>query len=288
MPEREHSLYALSAAIKSPFISVTSDWAYSDTFFFGCDIYGNIGIFISPLLPALGTARITRPLTFSLAMDWAGENFIGSDSASHGAGFRGAGKIEWKGAYSSLLRFSAALRSPGITEKFNRSSFSVYYRFPSRFSSGAFPFRPRIVSFSADRNASNLKKATDLFKADASFSLYFPASERFAGNPLNLNFSVSHKNTAAREEPLQFAIPFDFSDYDSVTLDCELSWSPLFFVLSTKWGYSFIDQKDNVLNASFTAAIRAKNGRFSVKFAWPDFPETWNCTISWRIGGSGT
>jgi len=70
LPEREFNLYAAGIIFTCPFLSVSSDFAISDTFFWGTDIYTNFGITVTPLLP-FGT-RI-RPLAISLAADGAGE-----------------------------------------------------------------------------------------------------------------------------------------------------------------------------------------------------------------------
>jgi hypothetical protein len=72
-------------------------------------------------------------------------------------------------------------------------------------------------------------------------------------------------------------------EFDSAKTSGELLWSPGIFQFRTKWGYTAYARKDNYWDGSISAAVRFKHGRFSAKFAWPVFPEDWNCTLSWRV-----
>jgi hypothetical protein len=309
LPQREFDLYAMGALFTSPLITVSSDWAYSETFAFGKDMYGNLGIRITPSLPAKTgpatgkTSRISRPLSISIAVDGAGKRFIGRDGASHGAGFRGAGKIEWKGAYSSLLRINTTLRGPDLGEDFDRSSTGFYYRFPApksaKANSNAFPVRLTRVSLTLDRNAANSQKISDGFKGNVGLSVNLPTVPGFSkggtasgaasksaakSNPLGVDLSGSVKLLiSSNETPLPYPIPQQPWNFDSAAADCELSWSPLFFQFKTKWGYTAYAKKEGVWDASFSAAVRFKYGRLSLKAASPDFPNKWNCTVSWRL-----
>jgi hypothetical protein len=301
LPQREFDLYALGLLFASPFVSVSSDWTYSETFAFGKDMYGNLGIRITPLFPAKTgkTSKIGRPLSISLAVDGAGKRFSGRDGASHGAGFRGAGKIEWKGAYSSLLRINTTLRGPGFGEDFDRSSTGFYYRFPApksaKANSNALPVRLTRVSLTLDRNAANSQKISDGFKGGLGLSVHLPPVPGFSGgsaaskskaklNPLGIDLSGSVKFlSSSTEAPFPYPIPLQPWDFDSAAADCELSWSPLFFQFKTKWGYTAYAKKEGAWDASFSAAVRFKHGRFSLKTASPDFPDKWNFTFSWRL-----
>jgi hypothetical protein len=101
--------------------------------------------------------------------------------------------------------------------------------------------------------------------------------------PLNINLAASIDwlgRTDERPSPFAFFQPGEF---DSAKTSAELLWSPGLFQFKTKWGYTAYAKKENQWEASVSAAARFKHGRFSVKFAWPDFPEKWNCTLGWRV-----
>ena len=142
-------------------------------------MYGNLGLRINP--PAFGSAGTKAagrggPWSIALAADGAGERYIGRDGSHPGAGFRSAGKVEWKGGRSSLFRFNTSLRGPGLGENFNRGSAGLYYRFPvpSAKSSDAFPLRVARLSLTADRNATNTEKVLDGIDAAVGLSLNLP------------------------------------------------------------------------------------------------------------------
>jgi hypothetical protein len=183
LPEREFRLYAAALVFTSPVFSLSSDFALSETFSVGRDIYANLGVSFSPSLP-FGARE--RPLLISLAADGAGERFIYRDGANHGEGFRSAAKIEWKGAYSSLIRLNTVLRSSGFGEEFNRSSSGFYWRFPSsaaiRKNNAVYLTR---ISLSADRNAVNPLKINDNFSGSLGITLNLPKIG--IRTPLNIN-----------------------------------------------------------------------------------------------------
>jgi hypothetical protein len=307
LPEREFQLCALGLLVTTPLGSVSSDWAYSETFAWGRDMYANLGIRINPTLPvAPGKASKPAPWSISLAADSAGERFTARDGSSPGAGFRTAGKFEWKGTRSSLFRFSTTLRGPGLGEDFNRSSTGVYYRFPapSARAAGTFPLRVTRISFSADRNASETKKILDSVEGTLGLSLNLPGvplpgfsrqssgadSGAEKGSPLNVNLSGSLKGRSSIEEsgsaeeaPLPIPVPQSPVAFDSAKAGCELSWSPGIFQFKTKAGYTASAKKEGQWDTAFSTSVSIGPGRFGVKVVSPDFPDKWNCTISWRM-----
>ncbi|MDR2518611.1 MAG: hypothetical protein LBD13_04265, partial [Spirochaetaceae bacterium] len=121
LPPRDFRLYALSLLYAGPFLGIASDWAYSDTFAYGRDLYGNLGI-------RLGS----RPWRLSLAAERAGSRFVGRDGAAAGAGFRAAARLEFSGKKSALFRLSTSLYAEEAGAPFTKSGGAVYYRFPDR------------------------------------------------------------------------------------------------------------------------------------------------------------
>jgi hypothetical protein len=108
--------------------------------------------------------------------------------------------------------------------------------------------------------------------------------------PLSINLSATIKTLGSSAEappPYPFlpltAEPATPMVFDSARESVELLWSPGIFQFRTRWGYTAYAAKDNQWDGSISAAVRFKHGRFSAKFAWPVFPEKWNCTLSWRV-----
>jgi len=276
LPERDFRLSAAGILFTSPNFSVSTDLAYSETFAWGSDIYGNLGVTFTPLLP-LGSRA--RPLIVSFAVDGAGDRFVYRDGANHGAGFRSAGKVEWKGTGSSLLRVNSTVRGPGFDEAFNRSSSGVLYRFPARTKKSS-AFRLTRISFSADRNAENHKKIADSLSGNLGVSFFLPHMAKTG--PLGINFSGSIKGLAFDDNPSPYP-GVEKHDFDTAGGSCEFTLSPRNFQIKSKIGYSAYAKKDEIWDFSISAAARFKHGRLSIKAAFPDFPEKWNCTISWRV-----
>jgi len=294
LPDRDFRLGAAALMLNIPWFSITSDWAWSETFAYGSGVYGNAGLRVNPLL--------LSPWSLSLAADGMSERYAGRDGANPGPGFRAAGKIERKGTRSSFFRASTSFRSSAIGEAFERSSLGLYYRFPASSSAvkdGTFPLRISRVTLNADRNASDLKKINDGIDVSLGLSLdlpplllprpLLPASAAKVKNPkpkiypLNINLATSIDRLGRTDEqPSPFAF-FPPGEFNSAKTSAEFLWSPGLFQFKTKLGYTVYAKKDDQWEASVSAAARFRHGRFSVKFAWPDFPEDWNCTLSWRV-----
>jgi len=276
LPERDFRLSSTGLIFNSPNFCVSTDWAYSETFAWGSDIYGNFGV---TLTPPLSFGARERPLSVSFAVDGAGDRFVYRDGANHGAGFRNAGKIEWKGKGSSLLRVYTMVRGPGLGEAFNRSSTGVLYRFPARTKKSS-AFRLTRISLSADRNADNPKKTTDSLSGNLGVSLYLP--EMAKTGPLGVYFSGSIKGFASDDNPFPYP-GVEKRDFNTAGAACELTLSPRNFQIKTKIAYSTYAQKDDVWEFSISASARFKQGRLSIKAASPDFPGDWKWTVSWRL-----
>ena len=278
LPEREFRLFAAGLLFSNPAFSVSSDYAVSETFAVGKDIYANLGISLSPSLPF---GEKARPLLISLSADGAGERFVYRDGLDHGGGFRGAAKIEWKGRYGSLIKINTVLRGPAVNEDFNRSASGFYWRFPSSAITRNNTLRLTRISLSADRNTVNPLKINDNFSGNFGISL----NMRKIGikNPLGINFSGSVKGLAGADsnKSIYPALDKDWS-WQSADLNCEFLWSVGVFQFRSKAGYTFFPEKDDKWELSLGTTIRFKYGRFSFKAASPDFPKKWNWTVSWR------
>jgi len=312
LPDRDFRLGAAALLLNTPYVSFTSDWAWSETFAWGMGVYGNAGIRVSPPFSWNRGAKPGKPgpWSLSLAADGMSERYVGRDGTSPGGGLRTAGKVEWKGPRSSLFKVNTTLRGPALDEPFERSSSGIYYRFPAPTANATangekFPLRVSRISLNADRNASNLKKIYDDIDGALGLSLslppmllppaLLPASARVKNPkpknyPLSINLSATIKTLGSSAEvppPYPF-LPLNTDsgspmEFDSAKESIELLWSPGIFQFRTRWGYTSYAKKDNQWDGSISAAVRFKHGRFSVKFAWPLFPEKWNCTLSWRV-----
>jgi len=275
LPERDFRLSSAGLLFISPSFCASTDWAYSETFAWGSDIYGNLGVTFTPTLP-FGARE--RPLSVSLAVDGAGDRFVYRDGANHGEGNRCAGKVEWKGKGGSLLRVNTAIRGSGFGEAFNRSSSGFLYRFPGRTKKSA-AFRLTRISLSFDRNAENPKKISDSFSGNLGVSFFLPQMAKTG--PLGVYFSGSIKGLASGGSLSPYPL-IEKRDFTSAGTACEFTLSPLNYQLKTKIGYSTYAKKDEVWEFSVSAAARFKHGRLSLKAVSSDFPGDWNWTVSWR------
>jgi len=282
LPERDFKLYAAGLLFHNPLLSVSSDIALSETFAWGTDIYGNIGVTLTPLLP-FGTKA--RPLSVSLATDGAGERFVYRDGANHGEGFRTAVKVEWKARQNSLLRLNTMLRSSGFGNDFYRSSTGFYYRFPAinwNKYKGLIPVKFTKIQFTMDRNAENPEKIHDSFFGQIGFSVNLKKIR--INKPLGVNITGSINGISKFSGiSLPYPVPLKPWTLESTGISCEFVWSPLNFQFSSKTGYTNYAEKDNKWYFSFGAATRFKHGRFGIRAVSQEFPKKWNCNISWRL-----
>jgi hypothetical protein len=261
LPERDFRLSGAGLFFTAPFFGAAIDGAYSETFAWGRDVYGNLAL-------RLGN----KPWQVSVAADAAGSRFVDRDGSAVGAGFRTAARFDWKGKGSSLFRTGLTLRGPEIGEPFNRGTITTSYRFPS---SLKFPlpfgaaFRPGTVSLTAARNGRNREKITDSFDTGASFYLG-PVRTAFNTALIYVTDTVSY-------------------DFNTLKVSGELSYYTGPFYFRTKAGYTGTSAKSPVWDLSWYLSVRGKwghlkvPGRLSVKVSSSDFPEKWACDLSWRL-----
>jgi hypothetical protein len=289
LPERDFRLYALGLLLDTPVLTLSSDWAFSETFAWGRDLYGSLGLRVARSLPP-GRGR----WVLSLAADGAGSRYVGRDGSIPGAGFRSGGKFEWYGKRSSLLRFGTTLRSPGFGAAFDQYTSNLSWRFPVPGRNSAGLFRFTRASLETDRDASDPARMLDGLDLNLGFSLnpgvFWDANSRpgktrvFFSSPVGFSLSGALKGTAAAEDgPAPYPVPQSSYEFDSVKAAGELQWSPGIFQFRVKLGWGVKSNKDEVWETTASAGVRFKRGRLSVKVSSPDFPDTWNYTVSWQI-----
>jgi hypothetical protein len=260
LPERDFRIYGTSVNFNAPLVGFASDWAYSETFGYGAGLYGNAAL-------RLGN----KPWRLSLAADGAGERYADRDGAAAGPGFRGALRLERFGPRNGLFRAAVSLRSKGFGETFERSSAALYYRL-SAAPRGKVPFlRPTRFSLTLNRNGSDPEAVLDSAEGTAGF----------AAGPVNSVFQGTLSGTGGG--PGAFPNSAGGYDFNAFKASGELSCPLKIFLLKARLGYTMQVEKDPLWSASFSASVRGKNGRFTVKLASEDFPREWIWTLSWRF-----
>jgi hypothetical protein len=271
LPERAFHMFAMAFLWTSPWSSVSSDWAFSETVVFGRGVYGNIGVRIGK-----------KPWLFSFAVDGAGDRFVGSDGSVPGQNARIAGKIEWYGKRSSLFRVSTSIRSSGMGDlfeadcdaravftesRFERSSTGVYCRFPAQ---AKLPVRITRISLSADRNVAEGEKPQDAYKGEIGVQWW----------KLRSSFSCALTGIAGDNSS-----PYPVSEQwrlDSTRIAGNATYSMGMFRFGISVGYTTSVKAEKV-DASFSAAVQEERSRFAVKIATDEFPGAWEFTLSGRF-----
>jgi len=283
LPERDTKLAAVNLSILHPLVSLSSDWAFSETFAYGRGTYANLGL----------TTNL-KPWRISLAGDFATSRYVGRDGTAPGAGFRGAARVERKGIRSSLFRLSTTLRGPELGKELNRSSTSIYYRFPApRVSKNDTPsgwalFKPRIarISLTLNRDARDLSLILDSY--DALLALGF--------GPLGLTISggITLKSTVDYQvQP--FPVPVFSKGGEGTGVSGpyggkaagELTWNPWLLQFRAKTVCNIDKKGERLWDASLYASFHKKPIRLSLKVAAEKLPKTsvedLKYTISWSL-----
>ena len=273
LPERDFRIFALGTIFTSPWISLATDWAVSETFAWGRGVYGNAAL-------TLGN----KPWRFSFAGDGAGSRFADRSGSTSGAGFRLAAKGEHFWPRSGLLRFQGSFRSPGLEENFDRGSLSVYFR-PSAPGAAAKRNNPYLIRFSRaslsiSRDARKPEKTADTLNSLAGFN-FGPVSSVFS-------FAL-HGISCLDDTGFKYLFSFPvFESPESFKVSGELGIKLGIVNLKTKLGYTARTHKEPLWEPSINCSVKpGKWGRIGLKIASTDFPEKWNYTLSWRFSYNG-
>ncbi|MDR0759572.1 MAG: hypothetical protein LBF74_05610, partial [Treponema sp.] len=193
------------------------------------------------------------------------------DGTAAGPGFRNALRLERFGPRNSLFRAAVSLRSKEFGETFERSSTALYYRLPAA-PRGKVPFlRPTRFSLTLNRNGSDPEVALDSAEGTAGLAV----------GPVNSVFQGTLSGTGGG--PGVFPNPAGAYDFNSLKVSGELSCPVTIFLFKARLNYTVLTKKDPLWGTSFSASVRGKSGRFTVKLASEDFPREWIWTLSWRL-----
>ncbi|MDR2864682.1 MAG: hypothetical protein LBV68_03620 [Spirochaetaceae bacterium] len=264
LPHRKLRFYGLNVTFYNPYIGFSADFAHSEVFTLGEDIYIN------------GSLRAgNSPWRFSLSFDGAGKHYISSDGTENNAGFRIGGKIEWFGSGNMRINSSTILRSTGIHEPFESSLSKIYYHFPII---KGYLITPSYVSFEFERDASNREKITD--KISGAFCLNVGPIRPLLRLTLGENTKADAGTTI-----IPYPNPGDPHTRDFFKTDIEIS-APVYLVtLKAAFSYKTENNKKNGMGASLSASIRGKLGRFSIKISSNEKTGSPDYFLSWKLEG---
>jgi hypothetical protein len=203
-------------------------------------------------------------------------------------------KLEWPFKRNGLFRVSSGLKGSGLGEEFNRSETGLYWRLPAPppGSKQALPgLRFSRLSLSVDRDGRDIKKLLDGLDCSLAFALNFPSGKggnsflkSHLSSPLRLNYTFSLDGRPKLQDDVS---PYPLSaqgwEYDAAKWSAEFAWSPWILDLRSRFGQALKEGKDTLWETSFSAACKTKFGRVGFRAASPDFPSTWNYTLSWRL-----
>jgi hypothetical protein len=262
LPARKLKFYALSTVFSNPYFSFAGDFARSEIFAWGMDVYANIALKFG-----------AGPWRLSFAADGAGERFSGFDGYIPGSGFRSAAQFVWEGRRNMLFRTSSVLRAAVWQKPFDRSVTNVYFRFPVNKRS---PLRINRVSLAMERDAQSLERIVDSFSFGALFS----------AGPLRPDFSISiNQHTAAGVGDTIYPYPNYAADheFDSMKFSGGISCMIFFVTLKGALSYNIVDEKEAHITSSLSASVSGKLGRFGLKLNNDNKTGKMSYTVSWRL-----
>ncbi|MDR0383466.1 MAG: hypothetical protein LBH50_05715 [Spirochaetaceae bacterium] len=262
LPERKFRFYAISVVFTHPFVGFAADFARSEIFAQGTDIYVNAALRVGSL-----------PWRVSIAADGAGQRFSGSDGSATDSGFRTAAKFEWEGRRGMLLRAYSVLRAAAWQEPFDRGSLNFYFRFPQ---DKRKPVRANRVSLELERDAHEREKITDGVKLEAAFitGSFRPSA----------GITVKQHSVAKAGDYIN---PFPAYDparkFDSVKFSSALYCKVSFVSLNGSIAYTVTEGKEASFASSVGASVAGKFGRIGLKLNNNVKTGEWSYSLSWRL-----
>jgi hypothetical protein len=285
LPERNFRLMAGTAALSLPAFDWTVDLACSETFAYGRDYYGSLGLRFG-----------NRPWRFFLSMDGAGDRFVDSRAVETKGGLRFAARLERQEKRSGLFRLSLLFRGPeperGLwnslgagdfispVKGLNRSSLDLYYRLPA----SSTPLGLERVSLSLDRDGREADETLDSANILGALRVWALKT-----------ISQAAVSTVVKQGAHEFKA-FKISQNLSWTFHGGGPKTPgtrgnsgvrrkhsFSLGFSANAAYENAAGKADVWTASASVLGQGRRGRLRFMVSTPDFPRKWKYTLSWRM-----
>jgi hypothetical protein len=262
LPERDFRLGALSLSYASPFFSIASDAAFSETFAFGRGAYGNLGLSVRG-----------KTWKLSLAFDAAGGPYVGRDGKIPGSAFRTGGKFERRGKNAALFSAEATLRSRAFGEGIHKSDIRLRCRFPQKKA----PFLLRLSRISL-----NLKRDNDVFDSSPK-----PLDSATVSAVFQRGILSAELGAALRWQATLQPLPWpDFSRVSALSGwegSAGLSAKLRFLTLEARASYTAENGAEPYWEPSFSAVFSRGPCRLRAALSWTGKNAEPGLTLSWRF-----
>ncbi|GMO29935.1 MAG: hypothetical protein Ta2B_10860 [Termitinemataceae bacterium] len=264
LEQRSLNYYAASLVWINPLVSFAADFAQSNVFSFGKDIYANAALRIG-----------SNPWRLSFAIDGAGERYSSSAGTVVGAGFRSAAKFEWNIKPTSLFKISTALQSAGISKPFTKSDSTIYYRFPI---AQNYFISPSQLSINIAHNAEDRKKITDSYLIKTALN----------AGPLRTSFDVTLKQNSIAEEGaviLPYSDLLSNKDFESLKFTASVSLPIFLLFMKVSCTETIYANKETFFGGSIYLSFSGKYGYLNLRLTNSDIEENddWTFSVSWKI-----
>lgn len=260
LPGRDMRFFALNLLYERHFVGFTVDFARSQMFMRGEDVYLNAALRIG-----------NRPWRASLAADVSGPAFIGSDGTTVGAGMRAGGRFEWFGKGTTKLFLESKLNADGIESPFDGSFSRVAFYFPAFH---GFLISPTRIVLDTERESVSKMLLKDDFSATIGF--------RIGPARAALKYSISGFHEA---KPDDLVIPYPVPcarNFGEAVSSAEFSYPFSFVTLKCSTAFRIREGKESVWNKTVSVTARLKRGRLSVRFS-DNNDGGINWAVSWRL-----
>ncbi|MDR2510197.1 MAG: hypothetical protein LBC77_06095 [Spirochaetaceae bacterium] len=260
MPARNMRLFAISTVYQHKFFGFSADFAHSELFLHGRDIYINTAVRFGD-----------RPWRLSFAADGAGVKFTGSNGGICGAGFRSAGKLEWFGAKTMHAFIETRLSADKLEGAFKKSFSRAAFYFPVIRGAAVAPTR---IVLDAERNAYDNEKILDTLTAVFGFKCG-------AVRPV-FRISLTEKSSLNKEiSVVPYPIISSEREFTSLKAGIEIGVPISFLLFTGALTYRKDGDDEPEWDKSISVNAKGKWGRISLRFY--DDDGEFSYAVSWRF-----